>query len=399
MRKIDFILTILAFASLSFGQSDTKVLDAFGAYENGRYTEAAQFFHELAEEQYTKRPKYQYFKGLACYHSGDYATAKTELEKASDASYENADLWLAKIYAVNEDVSGALHYLNKYLESEGVVDITAIKKDSLFRILHGTNEWFMLWQEDNISSGQLAFSDAKYHLDRKQYSSAHRIMDDHVFEGEASAEIYALNSEVYSEEGIQQLAIDEINKALKIDERNTGYMVMKASYLAKSDRINDAIDILSSVLEISPEDFATRYERAELAYTNEDYDLARSDLEILTRYFERAEYDFLMGKTYYESGNYVSALKTFNRIMEREKPKAKYYKARGMTYYKTRIFDQAAYDLSMSLDLSPNDPETNFYLGLAEQNRGNNKMACYYLLRAKNYGNIEAEKFIEKYCK
>jgi Flp pilus assembly protein TadD len=107
----------------------------------------------------------------------------------------------------------------------------------------------------------------------------------------------------------------------------------------------------------------------------------------------------LLGRADYEMGNYLSALKVFNKLMETEAPRADYYKARGMTYYKTRIFESAAYDLSMSLDLSPNDPETNLYLGLAEKSRGNNEMACYFLQRAKNFGSIEADNYIKTYCK
>ena len=85
--------------------------------------------------------------------------------------------------------------------------------------------------------------------------------------------------------------------------------------------------------------------------------------------------------------------------METEKPRAEYYKARGLTYYQTRVYDQAAYDLSMSLDIIPDDAETNLYLGLAEKNRGNSKTACYYLKRAKDYGSKEAVGYLTSYCK
>jgi len=169
--------------------------------------------------------------------------------------------------------------------------------------------------------------------------------------------------------------------------------------LQKLGRNEDATELLTKVLEISPEDFSTRYKRAGLAFEMENFDLAKSDLEILTKYFNLTEYSFLLAKTDYELGNYISALKAFNRIMDTEKPRAEYYKARGMTYFQTRIFDQAAYDLSMSLDITPDDAETNLYLGLAEKNRGNNEMACYYLLRAKQFGSREADGFLTSYCK
>lgn len=399
MKKIIYILTLLTYVNLAFGQPDKKVLDAFAHYENGQYSEATQLFLEIAKEKSASASKYQYYCGLAYYKQGDYNNALSEFELAREGGFMEAILWIAKVYSINGDIQNAISYLSTYLNSEQAIDINTVKKDVAFRSLHNSDKWFELWQEENLRPEQIASIDAKYYLDKNQFTQAHQTLDNQINYGNTSAELYALNSKAYATEGIQQLAIDEINKALKIEENNTRYLLLKAAYLENCDRVSDALEILNDVLEISPEDFSTRYKRANLAFAVGEYNLAKSDLEILTKYFMNAEYEFLLGETYYKLENYVSALKTFNHIMEREKPKAEYYKARGMTYYQTRIFDQAAYDLSMSLDLSPTDPETNLYLGLSEKNRGNSEMACYYLQRAKNCGSKEAVNYLNSSCK
>lgn len=398
MRKIVYIFTFIALSDLVFAQSETKVLDAFGAYENGMYAKAGQLFDDLKTEKPTQITKYRYYKGLTLYQQGKFDEARDELEKVNSDRYIEADLWLAKIYALKTDPKNAIGHLQQYLKSTKVLDISSIKKDSAFYSLHSGNDWFMLWQEENLTSEMVDYSDAKILLNRKQFSQARNVLDHQISKGTTSADIFALNSEIYTEEGNQQLAIDQINHALGKDAQNTAYLKLKATYLQKLDRTPDALEILNTVLQLSPEDFQARYLRARLAFELSQYELAKADLEILTKYFESPEYEFLAGKTDYELGNYVSALKTFNHMMEREKPRAEYYKARGMTFYKTKIFSSAAYDLSMSLDLLPDDPETNLYLGLAEKSRGNSKMACYYLQRAKNFGSLEAGKYLEKYC-
>lgn len=398
MRKTLFIFMFVALSGLVSAQSETKVLDAFGAYENGMYVKAGQLFDDLILEKSTQITKYQYYKGLALYQQGKFDAARDELEKVNPDRYIEVNLWLAKIYALKTDPKKAISYLQQYLKATKVLDISGIKKDSAFYSLHSGNAWFMLWQEENLKSEIVDYNDAKLLLNRKQFSQARNVLDHQISKGITSADIFALNSEIYAEEGNQQLAIDQINRALSIDAQNTEYLKLKATYLERLDKTRDALEILNTVLQLSPEDFQTRYLRASLAFEVSQFELAKADLEILTKYFENPEYDFLSGKTDYELGNYVSALKTFNHIMEKEKPRAEYYKARGMTYYKTKIFNSAAYDLSMSLDISPDDPETNLYLGLAENSRGNSKMACYYLKRAKNYGSLEAGKYLEKYC-
>ena len=85
--------------------------------------------------------------------------------------------------------------------------------------------------------------------------------------------------------------------------------------------------------------------------------------------------------------------------MENDTSNAEYFKARGLTYYQTHTYQQAAYDLSMSLDLVPDDQKANYYLGLAQHSLGNEKMACYYMNRARKYGELKAIEFLQENCR
>ena len=107
---------------------------------------------------------------------------------------------------------------------------------------------------------------------------------------------------------------------------------------------------------------------------------------------------FLGGELAYAQGNYVDALKYFNDLLERDQSKASFFKARGLTYYQTRIYKQAGYDLSMSLDLDPDDPEVNYYKGLTENALGDTYKACYYMQRALRDDYLPAKEYLDKHC-
>jgi tetratricopeptide (TPR) repeat protein len=399
MKKLTGILILLTWVCMTYGQTNTRVLDAFAYYEKEEYGMAAGLFEDLADEQDIREGKFQYYAGLSNYQLGNFGQAEHNFEQAMKGGYHEALLWLAKINVVSGSQEASISYLKQYLHQAGIIDINRIKKDPVFRELHNTESWFALWQEENLNPGVIAFTDAKSLISRKQFSEAQNLLDDQPITDNDQAEFHALKSELFLEEGNPQLSVDEINQALKTDPDNTLYLRMRADYLEKSGRIKEATDAYSAILEITPEDFSVRFSRAKLYFDQGLFDAAERDLQILNHYFDRTEYKFLLGETHYETSNYVFALKIFNRIIESETPRAEYYKARGMTYYKTRIFDQAAYDLSMSLDLSPDNAETNLYMGLAEKSLGNTKMACYYLLRARRFGSTEADNYLSSYCK
>jgi lipoprotein NlpI len=399
MKKILYIWIILGCMYQVSGQTDKRVLDAFGSFVNSHYAEAAGLFEKLAGEKSPSGAKYLFYQGLSEYQLGDYSRARVNLQKAESGGYALANLWLAKIYTDEGDPKKACAAIQNYLDNSTVQDLDAIKKDPAFRSLQNTDEWFLLWQDDRLTLGQKTYNDAAYYFSRKQFAKAHELIENRFAEKDNNAGLHALNSKVYSEEGIQSLALDEINKALQLEDTNTAYLEQKADYLEKSGKISGALEVMNNLMTIAPEDFQARYQRALLAFETEQYSLAKADMQVLNTYFNNPDYDFLLGKIDFEQGNYLSALKIFNVLMEKEQPRAEYYKARGLTYFKTGTFDQAAYDLSMSLDLTPDDAETNLYLGLAEQSRGNSDMACYYLQRARHYGSSVASGYLNSYCK
>jgi Tfp pilus assembly protein PilF len=394
-----FYIGFLLFSTLAQSQStESDLMDAFGKFESGSFHDAVAAFDKVLNGRTNDVQKIELYKGISEYKIHNYSDALQSLQLSDNRNYPETDLWIARTYAALADKYNTLLYIERYLQLDSDPNLDKISKDSVFRFLYNTNEWFDLWQKDWLSEKQNACKDAKYYMSKKDFNQAHLIIDNEILAKGSEPLLYSVSSQIYASEGNTELALNDINKALVADPENIDYIKQKAGYLIQLSKFSDAVIELNHILQIRPEDFDSRYKRAETALSAEDYQLAKTDIEMYLKYFSSENVLFLAGKIYYSSGEYIVALKLFNRLMDTKYPDVRYFRARGLTYLQTNTYDQAAKDLSMSLDLEPNNAESNFYLGLAEFSMGNSKSACYYWKRAKYFGDLKAEEYLQKYC-
>lgn len=401
MKFILKIFIFTAFVMQGYSQSnEDRWIDACGKLESGTYAESNSIFEELAKKNNTWKGRLWLNKGVSEYYLANWTEAEIDFKQAKRNSLIDANLWLARIAIVKQHEHEAINYLGDYLKKGANSDIELILRDSLFIALRQSEAWVLLEEEHSSTPVILANADVEFYISRRRFDDAlnsiNRISGQNEVE---TAELFAMRSQVYFAEMAVQLAINEINQALVLRPSNRNYLELKIDYLLEIDKADAAMILLNELLEEYPEDFSLRKRRIDIAMITSEFELASEDLEIILRYFSNSENLFLSGKIDYELGHYLNAMKTFNVLIEKEPPSADYFKARGMTYFQTRTLDQAAYDLSMSLDLRPDDAETNFFLALTERRRGNISLSCYYMTRALNYGEYRAVEYQDAYCK
>ena len=387
--------TLVAFSGLR-AQVDTDLLDAFGKYYSGKYTEAIGAFDKLISANRNSSPDFYLYRGISGYRVGFYQQALDDLIAAADLGQIDAYLWMARCFILLDDFSESISRLETYLQLSPSPAVQEIKSDSVFRALHSSDAWYELWQSDWRSASQKAIEEAEYFAGKENYTEAHGIIERAIEQG--TVELFLYNSTLYARENNPELAINELNRALSDFPDDLKLMRKKAEYLVLLMDYREAYELWTRVLARTPEDFHSRYSRAGAAYYSGILADARSDISLFLNYQENENALFLAGNIAYASGQYLDALRHFNRLLEETKGNAQFFKARGMTYYQTRTLNQAAYDLSMSLDLVPDDAEANYFLGLTQDLLGNKRMACYYLTRAKNYGDTRSTEYLQKNC-
>ena len=338
-------------------------------------------------------------KGIAAFKTGDYQVAANALQIAAKANKDEAYYWMAKLDAVSNRQEQSIAELRDYLSKAQDVKTDSVQKDKDLTVLHGTNGWFDLWQTNWSGNEGKVIGNAQYYLNNGNFAAAHQAIDNSLNTGLRDDKLLAFNAEIYSKEKNLPMAINQISAALNKSPDNPEFQLMKAKYLIADNRNEESYSIIAAYLKDHPGDFPVRLEQAQLAYKTGKLDEARNSVDTYLKYINNPEAQYLKGQICYASGDYLDALKQFNMLLKADQSKAKYFLGRGLTYLQTRTYEFASKDLSMSLDLEPDNGEANYYMGIAEFNLGNNNMACYYWKRAKTYGYMQAVEYLIKYCK
>ena len=75
-----------------------------------------------------------------------------------------------------------------------------------------------------------------------------------------------------------------------------------------------------------------------------------------------------------------------------------YFKVRGEIYYGYEMWDLAAYDFSMALDITPDDARLNYLMGMCRYYQATYEKACFYWRRAATGKLREAADMYYRYC-
>lgn len=133
-------------------------------------------------------------------------------------------------------------------------------------------------------------------------------------------------------------SIDEITSA-QVD-----YMIEKA----RLSSTNDAIHIYETILfDIDPENSEAINELAQIYY---DLGLLNETKALLEHY---PVDDFLLGKVYFDLGEYDKALEIFNDVLRNNSANAEAYYYRGQIYYIKGACDKARSDIRRAQSLDP----------------------------------------------
>ena len=395
-RILIILLFMMTVWAVQKAQVNTLLYDAYGNYYSCNYTAAIASFDQLISTNVTPRPKDIFYRGISEYNIGNYRRALNDLQLAASKDIVDALLWSARASMNLNDPGSSLNDLREYLLKSPNTDLEEVTKDPLFKSLHNSDGWYSLLENYNKSKTREIIDEARYLAEKQQYDKAHSLIENASYNREI--DLVQCNSKIYADEGNFELAVNELNRGLENHPESRVLLKLKAEYLTRLNKSSEAYEIYTRLLEETPEDFPLRFLHAEAALNSGNVSDAKSNIDLYLKYFSTEETLFLAGRIEYVSGRYLNSIKYFNRILEKNTSSAAYFKARGLAYYKTNTFQQAAYDLSMSLDLVPDDAEVNYFLGLTQKSLGNTKMACYYLNRARQYGELKAIEYLQKNC-
>jgi tetratricopeptide (TPR) repeat protein len=339
-------------------------------------------------------------RGEAHLKQMDYEAAEKDFREANLIYPGVADLWLARCFALSGDQQQAITFLTSHLNSEFRAPEDSIKKDRAFDDLQTSDAWYNLWEKDWYTEDEKLTAEIHYYCRKEQYEQAEALINSQLTSSPENSVLYSLRGKTDYEQGNYATAIADYTKALSLDKNFTAVYSRRGMASLKAGRFKDALNDLNKAIREDPADFGLYLKRAEAQAGLKSWEPAIRDLQLYLKYFDNDQNVLhRCGEYFYESEDYINALKYFNRNLLDDPNNSVYYKSRGKTYLKSATYRYAISDLSMSLDLDPDDAETWMYLGMAKIMTGDKENGCSDLQKAQRMGNTEAVKYILENCR
>ena len=377
MKKAIIYILLIINTGISFAQKSKEYyLSGIAKMKTGQTDSAIYFLnHAILQEP----DNYQYYlqRGEIKYEAGRYDEAVSDFENVDPMRTSLADLWLAKCYARLNRNELAVEYLKKHLQSGSRINQKEIKKDAAFDQLQLTDEWYQLWENEWYSDEELLEEDIDFLISREKYLDALALIDEKLKDSETPEILYQYRARIENLQGNYRASAKDWTEVL--NENKYDYILYKERGMAylNSDKFKEAADDFSKAIRMEPADFELYILRAKADKGQNDLKSAARDLSTYLNYFPDDETVLLfLGELQYEDGNYIDALRSFNRCLIINDSNPIYFKARGKTYLQTRYYKYAIEDLSMSLDLNAQDGETYYFKGMARFFSGDKSGAC-----------------------
>jgi tetratricopeptide (TPR) repeat protein len=338
-------------------------------------------------------------RGNALLKMNEMDRAVADFNEANQIKPDVADLWLARAFANEGDAGRAVSYLQNHLQSVFRINEDSIKKDPSFNKIQESAEWEALWQKDWYTGTDKAIADAQFYSRKKQYDEAVSALDKAVLLEPDNTRVLLERGKVFMRQGNFAAAAGDFSSAISKDKTLTPAFKARGVAYLNLEKYKDAAADFTRALRDDVSDFDIYLKRAASFAGLENWTAAIKDMQVYMKYFENDPGAvFTCGEYYYDSQDYINALKCFNRNLKEDPNNPAYFKARGMTYLQTNTYRFAVNDLSMSLDLNPYDSETWMYHGLAAIKTGDTADGCSSLRHAQSMGNAEAVRYVLENC-
>lgn len=395
------ILWMVPFFAL-FSQTKAEIFYLTGKakLESGQ-NDSALYYIDKSLELNFNNPDAFLNKGLALYRLSQYKMAIQQFDKVEKASKGEASIWIARCYAELGDASHCVEALQAHLTSNYRLPESTLLLDPALSKLENDPQYIDFWKNGSWYTGfDQTLAEAGYLTKLKKYPEALDVLSDGLGKGYRKAPIYAKRAEIYMLSGNEKLALEELTKAIEFDRKNPELFTKRAELLYMAGKYKAALEDYNAAIKLDPEELRYTIGRARALSKTGNYDEAVNDMKNYLQYYPGSDSAwYYFGMINYENGNYFDALNCFSTSLKINQKDARYFAARGATYLKTRTYQYAWKDLSMALDLNPNDSESYLNKGIAAQNTGNMDDACFCFEMAKRMGNKEAFNYAEKYCK
>jgi tetratricopeptide (TPR) repeat protein len=388
------IIVLVSFPNIGQAQP-TELLRAEALFQLKKYDEAAERFNQQeSRESWFKKRLVE-----VNWHAGNYAIMKKAVSNLRSIDKGFGYFFLAKYYAKIENHDSAFIMLDNMLKERYKPSRSLVKTDKEFELLKNNPLWDSLWKQSHYNDFDLSVEMAKQELDVKNYDLALQLMDE-LIEDKPYRDIpWYLRSKLLYEQGVHKTALDDIDNAIKEDEKEAIYYGHRAEVYLKLEKPRKALKDAIKAIELA--DYDPRwYEIAvRCGLSIEKYEDVRN---LATTYLqampEQENAHFYMASIVFNTGSCMHALPHINKALELEDRNPEYYYLRAQIYQACKVYKQAIIDYNMCMDFWPRKAELYLGRGICRHELGQTKQGCSDLVRAYNLGSLKADDLRRDLC-
>ena len=323
----------------------------------------------------------------------DYSRALEVSRKLEVINPSEAQFRMARIYAGMGFAEESVEYLGRHLEGKGARSYSQVIRCKEFENINRTQEWRDFWDVPRYSKSDELFADVEYNISQGNYDYAIEILD-------------GTNARSWKHNYLYARAYYGM--------RN---YAQAAKYLETVNSKDVEVIALRFNMEKASGNYASAYETGKLLLAADRYNaenlLAFADVCMSQKkYLEARRYTgrylqcfpenekalYMDTRLALSAENKDDALVEISQIIEHNSSNPEYFVMRGEIYYDYEMWDLAAYDFSMALDITPDDVRLNYLMGMCRYYQASYEKACFYWRRAATGKSREAAEMYYRYC-
>ena len=326
--------------------------------------------------------------------SENYSQALVVSRKLEKLNVIEAQFRMARIYAGMGFAEESVDYLGKHLAGKGARSYLQIIKCKEFENINRTEEWRSFWETPRYSKSDEAFVDVEYNISSGNYDYALEMLD--AMSNAKPTKRNYLYAKIYYK---------------------TGNYASAAKYLENLNSKDADVVSLRLSVELATNNYAAAYATAKTLLNIDRYNadnlLACSDACFhYKKYLEARIYTgrylqcfpdnenalYMDARLALMTENKDDALAEASRLIELNPSKSDYFKMRGEIFYEYGMWNLASYDMSMALDIAPDDTRLNYIMGMCHYYEASYDKACFYWRRAATGKSRDAADMYYRYC-
>ena len=317
-------------------------------------------------------------RGIAAYQQGDYGTAVSLLQQATELNPQSFQAW--------EKYGAVLQQLGRYTE--------AIEVNKQAMLISGRNQNIFDLEEsvnsdlsntaNTVNLSQYLTNQTIVNSETEYYSQTIELFNQGVNKYQAGDclaaiqlwtraiqiksdyyEAYVLRGAALRNLGRYEEAVADCTQAIEINPDGYHAYSNRGAFLNELGRNEEAISDYTKAIEISPDDYQVYYNRGNALRNLGRYEDAIADftqaLQIKPNYYQVYSN---RGITQYELGRYEEAITDFTQVIDIKPDYYQAYSNRGAALSKLGRYEEAITDFTQAINIKP-----DFYY--AYFNRGN----------------------------